>query len=1197
MSLSAFGIISAINECVNLFQSAKSAISSLRSRWSSSHEQSLHDHVLQLQSDVQRLCDTLPAMYDLINGAEWRSYEERVAKLLPSLKDAVSEAEDLIDEFRWYEMKVQVEGNAIQSPFIDFLDSVTHGNFNKLNDIQLRLNHLSSQLENMGLRGVAQRFDKVVRPETTSLLSKETKIYGRDKELKEVLGFLNVPICPKRKRATSPMNASTSTSSRNHVNGESIILSLPVLVITGIGGVGKTTLAQHICSHQRVESHFELIIWICVSDNFDVKRLTKEVIQSWSVNEAKNDNLDSLQRTLSNHLNNKRLLIVLDDMWDDALKVNGQWELFCAPFTSAQEGSAMLVTTRCPNVAGGVQTMEPIILEGLKDDAFWNFFKSCAFGSMGCNSDPELERIGRRILPKLKGSPLGAKTLGRMLSMDLQKSHWNFILESELWELKQKETDILPALRLSYIYLPLYLKQCFAFCAVYPKDFNFQKEYLSEIWVAEGFVEPHGGIPIQDIGCQYFDDLVAWSFFQKAGDDGNDGYVIHDLLHDMAQKVSEHDCTILRNKSDFDKVPQNVRHLYILPNSDFDNSSLLRLCKYTKLRTLICKTNLRKNNGFVMDQWCTKLLCMRVISFAFAIELPDSIGNWKHLRYLEISEDCPLKMIPSTFCWLYNLQFLYAKRCKLESLPCDFGKLIRLLKFELDGLTYCAGGRMHLNSEDGQRHGFGLLKNLNQFRGHLVMYNIGILSKHHAAEVELKNKKYLDKLKLNMWDMHDTHDALGFHNFNVRDTEIKEVLEVLQPPITLKYLSLENYAGIPLPGWFQPQNLPNLKSLNFAACVGIESILSPMISQSVNLHEIPVVGIFMSLTDITFDGCESILSLNHFLLPDYVPAIKTIRIVHCKMLASVPTEKFGGFHFLEELWIASCPNIRLPRLVSPSLKKLTLWNSSLFCNIDCCSLTYFYLECEFVTSIQLQMWILPALQMLHIECKSLASIGGSPNLSISASTGSIRAFSSLIVLSIRKCQKLSTLDDFLTQKYLPAIVKIELLCCMELLSLPGESFGSFTYLKHLIVNECPSLNWQRGLLFPSSLQRLAFTRSGDISSYVPDCLLNLTSLVSLNIGGLSIRSIPGNIWHDNLATVKELMIEDCPYLVSLGGAKATAKIKVTIYNCPKLRRVHNIWTISGSCITWKLEDPRTARHHVFVWLSLSIYLDRLLYMF
>ncbi|XP_048557790.1 disease resistance protein RGA2-like [Triticum urartu] len=318
MSLSAIGIISAFNECVTLFQWVKSSISSLHSRWSGSKDQSLQDQVLQLQSDLQRLSDTLPAMYDLINEAEWRSHKQHVAKLLPSLKDAVSEAEDLL-EFRWYEKKVQVEGNASQSPSIDFLDKVIQGNLNKLNDVQLRLNHLSSQLENMGLRGVTRCFDKLVRPETTSLPS-ETKIFGRDKELEQVLGSLNVPTHPKRKRATSSINASTSTSSSNHVNGGPLISSLPVLVVAGIGGVGKTTLAQHICNHQRVKSHFELIIWICVSDDFNEKRLSKEVIESCTGNEAKIDNLDSLQRALSNHVKNKRLLIVLDDVWDDALK-------------------------------------------------------------------------------------------------------------------------------------------------------------------------------------------------------------------------------------------------------------------------------------------------------------------------------------------------------------------------------------------------------------------------------------------------------------------------------------------------------------------------------------------------------------------------------------------------------------------------------------------------------------------------------------------------------------------------------------------------------------------------------------------------------------------------------------------------------------------------------------------------------------
>ncbi|KAM3405689.1 hypothetical protein ACQJBY_008289 [Aegilops geniculata] len=639
MDIPAIGVISAINECVNLLEWLKSA---LHSRWSGSHQETLQGRVLQLQSDIQRLKDTLPTFYDLIEGAEWRSHNHRVAELLPRLKDAVADAEDLLHEFRSYEKKAQVEGNSGSSPFIDFLGVVIQGGFDKLNDAQLRLNRLSRQLENMGLCGVTQRFDKVVRP-VTSCYPTEAKIFGRDKELERVLGCLIVPRNSKRRRETCSVSALRS----NHVGNGSRISSLRVLPIAGIGGVGKTTLAQLICNHQQVLSHFEKIIWICVSNEFDVMRLTKEVMQFCSTKEGKHDNLDSLQRAISNQVNNKRLLIVLDDMWDDALKEYGHcWKRFCAPFRNVKEGSLMLVTTRCPKVTEGVRTMKPIMLEGLDNEAFWDLFKYVAFGSEGSNSYPELERIGKEILRKLKGSPLAAKTLARMLRTNPEASHWNNILESEVWELKQEVREILPALRLSYIYLPFNLKKCFAFCAVYPKQYKFERARLAEIWVAEGYVEPEGRVPIQDIGCQYFEDLVARSFFQKDPSvgvaHGNSSthirpttaqYVIHDLLHDMAQKVSEHDCFILKNKSDFGKILWNVRHVYVHPSGDLDDSDLLRLCKYMKLRTIICEKILGGQIGSIMGQWCTKLPCIRVICCASEDELLDGTGNWQHLQW------------------------------------------------------------------------------------------------------------------------------------------------------------------------------------------------------------------------------------------------------------------------------------------------------------------------------------------------------------------------------------------------------------------------------------------------------------------------------------------------------------------------------------------------------------------------------------
>ncbi|XP_044391652.1 uncharacterized protein [Triticum aestivum] len=533
-------------------------------------EERYQNDLLQLQSGLEFLSDTLPAKHDLIDRAEWRSHKDSVAILLPKLKDAVYDAEDLLDDLRWYSHKVIVEGNANKLSITGFFSS-----FSKVNDIDKRLVNISECLEKMGLGEATPRFDKSVRPETTSFCN-ETKIFGRDVLLKKMMRLLNVPTNSsagsKRKWKPSADGASTS----NQVSNESRLADLPVLPLVGIGGVGKTTLAQHICSHPLVKSHFKIIIWICVSDDFDVKRLTKEAIESCTGKKTKTDNLNSLQIVLSGTLSNERFLIVLDDMWDNALKEDGMcWKKFCAPLKNVLQGSMMLVTTRSQKVSELVHTMEPIILEGLKDDVFWNFFKLCVFGSESSNDFPDLEDIGREILPKLKGSPLAAKTLGRMLQSDLHTSHWNSILDSELWALDQEATDIVPALRLSYMYLPFHLKKCFSFCAVYPKDKQFEKDSLAEIWAAEGFVKRQGVIPVQDIGCQYFNDLLNRPFFQKV----QGKYVIHDLLHDMAQKVSEDDCYIVKKKDDFRRIPPNVRHLSILSSNDIDNSDLSILCR------------------------------------------------------------------------------------------------------------------------------------------------------------------------------------------------------------------------------------------------------------------------------------------------------------------------------------------------------------------------------------------------------------------------------------------------------------------------------------------------------------------------------------------------------------------------------------------------------------------------------------------
>jgi hypothetical protein len=104
-----------------------------------------------------------------------------VAELLPILKDAVYDADGILDEFRWHELNMTGQGNATRSAFADFYKTTIQGSFNKVNDIQERLNDISSKLNQVPeLHEVTPGFDRSVRPETISLPS-ERKIFGRDR--------------------------------------------------------------------------------------------------------------------------------------------------------------------------------------------------------------------------------------------------------------------------------------------------------------------------------------------------------------------------------------------------------------------------------------------------------------------------------------------------------------------------------------------------------------------------------------------------------------------------------------------------------------------------------------------------------------------------------------------------------------------------------------------------------------------------------------------------------------------------------------------------------------------------------------------------------------------------------------------------------------------------------------------------------
>ncbi|KAK9086479.1 hypothetical protein Syun_028873 [Stephania yunnanensis] len=225
-----------------------------------------------------------------------------------------------------------------------------------------------------------------------------------------------------------------------------------------------------------MQKHFDVKIWICVSDDFNVKRLLEEIFEVVTKRPSGNNNLDVIQDGVKENLKEKKFLLVLDDVWCEK---KDEWNRLKNSLTSGTKGSSIIVTTRLKKVASITKTIsEPYHLGGLSPDDCWSLFRSYAFDVGRELEKPNLVRIGREIVSKCGGLPLAAKALGSLVRSKEEENQWEQVRDSEIWEL------ILPALRLSYNNLSSRARQSFAYCSLFPKDYEMSKEEIVHLWMA-----------------------------------------------------------------------------------------------------------------------------------------------------------------------------------------------------------------------------------------------------------------------------------------------------------------------------------------------------------------------------------------------------------------------------------------------------------------------------------------------------------------------------------------------------------------------------------------------------------------------------------------------------------------------------------------------------------------------------------------
>jgi hypothetical protein len=230
------------------------------------------------------------------DAEELQVTKPEVKNWLDQLKDAIYDAEDVLDEVATealqseLDAEFQATASKVRKLSISaFRNSSVKEIELKIKEVLERLETLAQQIDLLGLRvGVGGKLSE--RLPTTSLVE-ESDICGRNDEKKAIIKML------------------LSDDARGNEMG--------VIAIVGMGGIGKTTLAQSVYNNDKVKEHFNIDAWVCVSEEFDVFKVTKTILEAVTLSISDIKDLNQLQLRLKECLTGKKFLLVLDDIWNE----------------------------------------------------------------------------------------------------------------------------------------------------------------------------------------------------------------------------------------------------------------------------------------------------------------------------------------------------------------------------------------------------------------------------------------------------------------------------------------------------------------------------------------------------------------------------------------------------------------------------------------------------------------------------------------------------------------------------------------------------------------------------------------------------------------------------------------------------------------------------------------------------------------
>ncbi|VAH86149.1 unnamed protein product [Triticum turgidum subsp. durum] len=813
--------------------------------------------------------------------------------------------------------------------------------------------------------------------------------------------------------------------------------NLTVVPIIGIGGLGKTTLAQLIYNDPEVQKHFELLIWVCVSDSFDVDSLARRIVDFHLKNSIikapfKKGPLDSLQIVLSG----RRYLLVLDDVRN---LESDKWKKLEVRLTHGAKGSVVLATTRDEAVAKIMGTVKAYNLAALEDNFIEEIIESRAFSLQKEEERPAmLVNMVGEIAKRCRGSPLAAAALGSMLRTKTSKEEWKAI--SRRSNICTEESGILPMLKLSYNDMSSQMKQCFSFCAVFPKDYDIDVDKLIQLWIAHGFIMDQKEVSPETIGQWIFNELTSRLFFVDVkkvrvsryeyarpvvGDYPKHTCKIQDLMHDVALSTMEKECALApKEPCQIEWLPDTARHLFLScgqPETILNESvakrslaiqtlmcacylemgvRLQHLSKYNSLKAL--RLLLNWGGQFHLKPKHLHHLRYLDLSRSYIESLPEDISILYSLQTLNISCCYSLRRLPRQMKYLTALRHLYTHCCpKLRSMPGGLRKLV-----SLQTLTCFIAG-----PTGSKCSAIGELQHLN-LGGQLELTQLENVTEEDAKAANIGNKKELRGLTLK-WSVGCADDA--------------RVLKSLKPHDGLPGVRIESYGGTTFPTWMAMSR--NMVEIQLFQCeklqwlFGCDTTFTFPNMKELTLQDLHCLDRWWE-TSNEVQGQEIMF-----------PRLEKLSIVSCAKLTALPDTTLLGephgtmarsaFPALKELYLDFLDNFwkweategtQRGHMVFPKLEKLTIMN---------CSILTALREAPVDGDHTMARSAFPALKVLKLKCLSRFE-------SWHAVEGSKREklmFPQLEQLVVIHCENMTTLCG---QRTFPSLQEIRFEFCPKL---------------------------------------------------------------------------------------------------------------------------------------------------------------------